>query len=137
MTDIVTEYTISDKEHIYGWRGRHPVINRIITDYKFSDTAKTIELFDNVIDNINPTYDIEIRSVRELCNVDYGIARIPDKKVQNRLLRKMVSAAPAERVPRHRLIRNLIEMGEFDPAETEIRVFEKDFSRMARWRDTK
>jgi hypothetical protein len=50
-----------------------------------------------------------------------------DKRVQNRLLRKMVSVAPGERVPRHRLIRNLIEIGEFDQAQTEIRIFDKDF----------
>ncbi len=39
----------------------------------------------------------------------------------------MMSVAPGERVPRHRLIRNLIEIGEFDQAQTEIRIFEKDF----------
>ena len=127
LTDIVTEYTVSEKDHIYGWSGRHPVINQIITRYKFSDTGKTVDLFDKVIDNINPTYDLEIRSIRELCNVEYGITRIADKRIQNRLLRKMISTAPGERVPRHRLIRNLIDMGDFDPAETEIRVFEKDF----------
>lgn len=127
LIDIVTEFTVNEKEHIYAWTGRHPVINAIITRYKFSDTEKIIELFDRVIDNINPTYDIEIRSIRELCNVEYGIARIPDKKVQNRLLRKMTSTAPGERVPRHRLIRNLIEVGEFDQAQTEIRIFDKDF----------
>jgi hypothetical protein len=127
LTDIVTEYTIDEKEHIYGWKGRHPVIDLIITKYNFSDMGKIIDLFEKVIDNIVPTYDIEIRSIRELCNLDYGITRIPDKKVQNRLLRKMISIAPGERVPRHRLIRNLIDMGDFDQAQTEIRIFEKDF----------
>jgi hypothetical protein len=39
----------------------------------------------------------------------------------------MISTAPGERVPRHRLIRNLIATGEYDRAETEIRVFETDF----------
>lgn len=127
LTDIVTEYTIDEKEHIYGWKGRHPVIDLIITRYKFNEPGKIIDLFEKVIDNIVPTYDIEIRSIRELCNLDYGIARIPEKRVQNRLLRKMTSIAPGERVPRHRLIRNLIDMGEFDQAQTEIRIFEKDF----------
>ena len=107
----------------------HPVINQIITDFKFKEPDKVINLFEKVIENINPIYDIEIRSIRELCNLDYGIARIPDKRTQNRLLRQMISVAPGERVPRHRLIRNLIDMGESDPAETEIRVFEKDFNR--------
>jgi hypothetical protein len=39
----------------------------------------------------------------------------------------MISVAPGERVPRHRLIRNLIDIGEFDQALTEIRIFDKDF----------
>ena len=127
LTDIVTEYNIDEKEHIYGWKGRHPVIDLIITKYKFNEPAKIIDLFDKVIDNIVPTYDIEIRSIRELCNVEHGISSLPDRKVQNRLLRKMMSIAPGERVPRHRLIRNLIEIGDFDQAQTEIRIFEKDF----------
>lgn len=38
----------------------------------------------------------------------------------------MISAAPNERVPRHRLIRNLIDQEEYDQAETEIRIFEKE-----------
>ena len=127
LTDIVSEYTIDDKKHIYGWMGRHPVISAIITRYKFAEIEPLIELYDKVIDNIIPTYDIEIRSIRELCSVDTGIARIPDKKAQNRLLRKMSSVAPGERVPRHRLIRNLLDMDQFEQAQTEIRIFEKDF----------
>jgi hypothetical protein len=127
LTDIVTEYSIDDKNHIYGWTGRHPVISAIITEYKFSETDAIITLFDRVLDNIVPTYDIEIRSIRELCSLDSGIRRIPDKRIQNRLLRKMISVAPGERVPRHRLIRNLIDIGEFDQALTEIRIFDKDF----------
>lgn len=129
LTDIVSEYTIDPKRHIYGWKGRHPVINEIITKHKFDDTKEIVRLFDLVIDNILPTYEIEIRSIIELCNIETGIARIPDKNVQNRLLAKMVSVATGERVPRHRLIRNLIELNKFDDAQTEIRIFEKDFKR--------
>jgi hypothetical protein len=86
-----------------------------------------VALFDKVIDHILSTYEIELRSIIDLCNVEAGIARIPDKNTQNRLLRRMVLLAPSIRVPRHRLIRNLIEIGEFDQAETEIRIFYKDF----------
>lgn len=129
LTDIVSEHTIDPKRHIYGWKGRHPVINEIITKHKFSDIKEFVQLFDLVIDNILPTYEIEIRSIIELCNIETGIARIPDKNVQNRLLAKMVSVATGERVPRHRLIRNLIELNKFDEAQTEIRIFENDFKR--------
>ena len=60
-------------------------------------------------------------------NARVGLARIPDKDIQNRLLRKMISNAPGERVPRHRLIRNLIDQNAFERADTEIRIFNKDF----------
>jgi hypothetical protein len=43
----------------------------------------------------------------------------------------MMSIAPGERIPRHRLIRNLIDLGDFETAESEIRIFEKDFRREA------
>ncbi|WFU53617.1 SIR2 family protein [Bradyrhizobium pachyrhizi] len=127
LTDIVSEYDIEPKDGIFGWRTRHPVIAAIVTRFKFSDIAKVIDLFDLVIDNLSPTYDIEIRTIRELCNVDTGIPRLPEKDVQNRLYRKLMSLAPSERVPRHRLIRNLIGAGAYEKAETEIRIFEKDF----------
>lgn len=127
LTEIITEYNLDERKGIFGWRCRHPVIAGIVTKYKFSDLDKTISLFESVIENTSPTYDVEIRSLRELCNVETGISRIPDKTVQNRLLRMMMSSAPGERVPRHRLIRNLIDQGQFEKAETEIRLFNKDF----------
>jgi hypothetical protein len=127
LTDIVTEYTIDEKMHIYGWMGRHPVISNIITRYKFTDTKAIIPLYEKFIDKIIPTYDIEIRSIRELCSINSGISRITDKAIQNILLRKMISVAPGERVPRHRLIRNLIDLLQFDQAQTEIRIFDSDF----------
>lgn len=127
LTDIVTEYTVSEREGIYGWKGRHTVIINIITKYKFSNSAQLTKLFSDVIDCISPTYEIEIRTIRELCNVDSGLQIIHDKNIQNTLLRKMISVAPGERVPRHRLIRNLIDMGQFEKAETEIRIFDNDF----------
>lgn len=127
LKDIITEYDVDPKEGIFGWRTRHSVVAGIVTKYKFSDIGQTIDLFEKVITSINPTFPIEIRTIRELCNVDTGLPRIPDKKIQNRLLREMISAVPGERVPRHRLIRNLIEMGAFEQAEAEMRVFQNDF----------
>lgn len=127
LADVIGEYEIDRRKGVYGWRSRHSVIAKIITKYKFHNMEKIISLFDLVIDNISPTYDIEMMSIRELCNVETGISRIPDKETQNRLFRKIVSNAPGERVPRHRLIRNLIEQGYFDKADTEIRLFETDF----------
>lgn len=127
LSDIIHEYDIDERKGIYGWRCRHVVISDIVTRFKFKDTDAIVSLFDRVIDNLSPTYEIEIRTIRELCNIQTGIARIADKNIQNRLLRKMISNAPGERVPRHRLIRNLIDQGSFEKAETEIRLFGNDF----------
>lgn len=127
LVDIIHEYTISDREGIYGWRGRHPVITDIISKYKMSDENEYYKLFEMVIDNIIPTYDVEIRTIKQLCSFDDGISRFPDKHMRNKLLRKMISKAPGERVPRHRLIRYLIDVNELEKAETEIRLFENDF----------
>lgn len=128
LVDIIHEYTISEKDGIYGWKGRHPVITGIIAQYKMTDNKEYYDLFEKVIDNIIPIYDIEIRTIRQLCGFDEGISRIADKHVRNKLLRKMISKVPGERVPRHRLIRNLIEINELEKADTEIRIFEKDFN---------
>jgi hypothetical protein len=127
MLDIIHEYTISEREGIYGWKGRHPVITGIITKYKMTDEKEFFKLFEDVIDNLIPTYDIEIRTIQQLCAFDSGISRIPDKHLRNKLLRKMISKAPGERVPRHRLIRYLIDINELEKAETEIRLYEHDF----------
>lgn len=126
LEDIIHEYTISEKDGTYGWKVRHAVIAEIISRYKFYDEHQLIKLFDDVIDAISPTYDIELLSLREMCNVQNGLPRFADKGIQNRLLRKMISVAPGERVPRHRLIRNLIEICDFEQASTEIRIFARD-----------
>lgn len=127
LVDIIHEYTISEREGIYGWKGRHPVITDIITKYKMPDEKEYYKLFETVIDNIIPTYDVEVRTIKQLCSFDSGISRFTDKHVRNKLLRKMISKVPGERVPRHRLIRYLIDVNELEKAETEIRLFENDF----------
>ena len=127
LADIVREYTVDERNGIYGWRGRHSIIMGIITEYKFAETESFEALYRRVIDALNPSYEIEIRTLRELCSVETGIRRIGDPDQQNGLLAKMISVAPGERVPRHRLIRNLIEMERFEQAEAEIRLFSKDF----------
>lgn len=127
LTDIITEETVDAREGIFSWRGRHKVISDIIASHKYHSISKKKKLFSDVIDALNPTYDIEIQTLKELCNGDTGVPSLPNKDDQNVLLRKMISVAPAERVPRHRLMRNLIEQQAFDSADTEIRLFAKEF----------
>lgn len=126
LEGLVDEYPINNRESIFGWSGRHPVISEIISKHKFSGQEEIFTLLKRVISNISPTYDIEIRTLRQLCSFEGGLSRISDVPSQNELLRMMISVAPRERVPRHRLITNLIRNGHFPDAEAEIRIFEND-----------
>jgi len=126
LDGLVEEYSIDKKYGIFGWRGRHPVISSIIADYKFADPEEILDLLRRTIQTLSPSYDVEIATMRQLCSTDSGIRRVANIGDQNELLRRMISAAPSERVPRHRLISNLIRQGSFTDAETEIRVFEND-----------
>jgi len=126
LTGIVEEYSINEKKGIYGWKVRHSLIADIIAEHKYSSQDEIYDLLMKVIDNINPTYGIEVKSIRDICDMNRGIGRVYDKARQNVLLRHMISLAPAERVPRHRLITNLIDQSDFDMAENEIRIFEKE-----------
>lgn len=126
LEGLVEEYTLDSRNSVYGWRGRHPVISNIVSDYKFSDQSEIFELIKRVVSTLSPSYDVEIATLRQLCSSDRGIRRVSDLGDQNELLRMMISVAPGERVPRHRLISNLIRQGLFPDAETEIRVFEHD-----------
>ncbi|WP_420860332.1 SIR2 family protein [Algirhabdus cladophorae] len=126
LEGLVDEYPINSRESIYGWSGRHPVISEIISKHKFNAQEEIYGLLKQVIKNISPSYDVEIRTLRQLCGFDGGLSKLADQGEQNELLRMMISVAPKERVPRHRLINNLIRCGNFSDAETEIRVFEND-----------
>jgi hypothetical protein len=126
LTDIITEYTINEKHGLYGWKGRHEVVVTTLTKYKYASQDESYRLFKTIVENLNPSYDIEIRTIRDMCDMKTGIGRIADRTRQNYLLRRMISLAPGERVPRHRLIWNLIEMGEFEEADRETRIFERE-----------
>lgn len=127
LEDIIHEEVVNEREGIYAWHGRHRVIMQIIAEHTYYDTRRRLDLLNTIVDAIRPSYDIEVRTLRALCNVETGLATITDLKQQNDLLRKMISIAPGERVPRHRLLRNLIELGEYPDADAELRIFQKDF----------
>ena len=126
LDGIVTEHTVSEREGVFTWSIRHNVIADIIAKYKFADEDERFTLLERIIDNLNPSYRIEIDSMDEICDYHRGLSWIYDKRRQNVLLRKMISLAPYQRVPRHRLITNLIDLGEFSSAQTEIRLFERE-----------
>ncbi len=121
LDGIIDEYDISTRDGIYGWNTRHLVIARRITEYKFSGIEELRTLFENIIANINPANLVELQSVRDLCDVTYGIGRLGDPKVRQSLYRSLIGVAPGERVPWHRLIRELLENGDLDDVEHELR----------------
>lgn len=126
LDGIISETTINKKEGIYGWNVRHGVIADIISKHKFDNDKEFFELLDKSIGNFNLSYSVEFRSLNQMCDIKNGVGRLANKDMQNILFRKMISLAPKARVPRHRLIHNLIRQGEFDPALSEIKVFENE-----------
>ena len=126
LDGIVEERTISEREGVYAWRIRHGVIADIVTKYKYTDQQEYFDFLESTIENINPSYQIEISSINDICDPSRGIGKVHDKGRQNVLLRKLISLAPRQRVPRHRLITNLIRLGEYESASAEIRLFENE-----------
>jgi hypothetical protein len=126
LDGTVTEYTVDEANGIYAWRGRHKVISEILLKYKYHEEDQLFDLYKRVISQVNPSYQIERLTVDELCDPNAGIGRINDRKRQNFLYRQLISVAPGQRVPRHRLVHNLIREQEWELAENEIRIFEQE-----------
>lgn len=111
----------ADDTGVYLWRTRHEVIARIVTKYKYSDPEERKHLFENVIEGANPSYYAELRSLRELCNGEWGIRSIVDPADRIALYRKISRIAPSDRVSRHRLVRELLKVEQLGDAEAELR----------------
>jgi hypothetical protein len=121
LLGIVDEFEINPEQGIYGWSTRHIVIARTITEYKFSSLEEIKELFHRIIENVNPAVQTELQSIRDLCDTDFGIGRLGDASIRKDLYRRLISIAPGERIPWHRLIRELLDEGAFEEAEYSIR----------------
>jgi GNAT superfamily N-acetyltransferase len=121
LSGIVDEYTISEKNGIFGWSTRHLVIARRITEFKFAGAGELTALFELVIQNLNPLESIEIQTVRAICDTEFGIGRIADTATRKDLYRQLIDVAPGERIPWHRLIRELLSEGDTENTEYVIR----------------
>lgn len=121
LTGIIDEYDISPRDGIYGWQTRHLIIARKITEYKFSGLEELTALFKKVVTHLNPANAVELQSVRDLCDMEFGIERLPDANIRRQLYRDLIAVAPGERIPWHRLMRELLDMGALDDAEQELR----------------
>lgn len=125
LDGLVAETTVNEGLGIYAWSGRHIVISEIIMRSKFSEESEIASLYELFVDLVNPTFDIERLNLMELCG-KRGIGRLANRDRQNHLYAKIISKAPTLRVPRHRLINNLIRLGRYERAANEIRIFESD-----------
>lgn len=122
LEGIVDEYDVSAKDGLYGWRTRHEVIAQALSRFKFSEQEEFIRLINEVVDELNPMVHLEHETIIHLCNAEMGIRKIVNKAARIAIYRKLVNKVPGQRVPRHRLIRELIEGGMLDEADNEIRL---------------
>lgn len=121
LKGIIDEYEINAREGIYGWSTRHLVIARKITEYKFSSLDELSALFKKIIKSINPGVRTELQSIRDLCDAEFGIGRLGDSETRQRLYRDLIGIAPGERIPWHRLIRELLDQDRLEEVEYLIR----------------
>jgi SIR2-like protein len=121
LDGIVDEYDISPRDGIYGWATRHELIAATIAKYKYSDQQQLLDLLTRTVDALNPSIQIELRALREMCNADFGIATITDDEAQVGLYEKIIAVAPGERAPRHSLIRKLLQLRNAEAAAQSIR----------------
>lgn len=121
LTGIITEFDIRPRDGLFGWETRHRVIASTIAKYKYSQQQELDHLFERLIDSINPSVRLEVDTARALCTEEFGIDRLSDTTRQVELLRKVVSLLPGESIPRHRLIRHLIDQDRLDEASHELR----------------
>ena len=120
LTGVVSEFDISTHNGLYGWETRHRVIAEVIAQYKYAQQSELDALFENLIDSSNPSVRLEVESLRALCAEPFGIDRLSDPGRQVELLARVVRLLPAEPIPRHRLIRHLIDQDRLDEAGREL-----------------
>ncbi|MEE6163402.1 MULTISPECIES: SIR2 family protein [unclassified Mycolicibacterium] len=122
LSGIVTEYDIAPADGLFGWETRHREVAKTIARYKFAAPADLEMLFNSLIDSINPSVRLEREAAKALCtDAEFGIDKLASVDKQIELLRKIVKLIPGEGIPRHRLIRHLIDQQRLDEAAKELR----------------
>ena len=121
LEGIVDEQDVSPELGLYAWETRHEVIALTVSRYKYANEDELYALLRRVIENINPTIHIELRTLREMCTSDFGIQALTTPERRLELYELMIEAAPGERIPRHRLVRELLRLDKWEAAEQAIR----------------
>jgi hypothetical protein len=120
LEGLVDEFDIEPAKGLYGWRTRHSLVSRTLTQYKYADESEVCETLKRIIDGVNPIFWIEIKMLTEMCGSEWGINQIANPEMRIELFRRIIKMVPTERVSRHRLITALIETEQFDDALAEI-----------------
>lgn len=120
LEGLVDEYPQNSSEGIYVLQTRHVRIAEIIAKYKFPEESEYLELLQKVIDSINPSVNIERRYIAELCNSAYGVERVNDVEKRIGLYEDLMRIDPTNRVPRHRLIKEYLGIGNIGAASAAI-----------------
>lgn len=120
LAGMIEEASESEGAGIFSWQTRHEVVAKLLARYKFSDEAELTRLLRATIESLNPTISLERKTISGLCNSEFGIRRISDPKVRIDLFETLVQVAPYERVPRHRLIREYLDLDREADAELAI-----------------
>jgi hypothetical protein len=106
LSGVVFEDTRDVAQGVYIWKVRHERIARIIAESKFTKNER-FQLIEAAIEALRTSVDCEKQFASHLCNSDLGIQSLP-KPTQLETYRKLVEKMPFERVPRHRVVRELI-----------------------------
>lgn len=114
LTGVVSEFDVSVRHGLYGWETRHKIIATVIARYKYAQQPELDSLFERFIDAINPSVRLEVESLKALCTEEFGIDRLSNPQRQVDLLARVVRLLPGESIPRHRLIRHLIDQDRLD-----------------------
>ena len=120
LEGLVEEAEAPSELGVYLWRTRHEVIARLLSQYKFSDPAELRSLLERVVDSANPSYHVEMRTLREICNSRRGVRGLPDRSERIALYRRISAVIPNDNVARHRLIGELLDDGNVGDAEAEL-----------------
>lgn len=120
LEDVVDEECFSEDEGAYVWHTRHEEIARVIGRVKYSDPNARYELFEQLINTLNAAKQLDLLAIRELCVSQDGITSIADRRAQIRLFERVISVAPGERQPYHKIIRCHIADDDFSAAAKAI-----------------
>lgn len=120
LTGVIREFDIRPRDGLFGWETRHRQIATTIARYKYAEQDELVRLFEDLIEGINPSIRQEVDTAKSLCSEEFGIDRLIDPTKQVDMLRRVVTALPGERTPRHRLVRRLIDQDRLPEAREEL-----------------